>query len=89
LQIDVPLTLLDTHFLDSSLKGFSLKVGHAGQRREIKRIKKWTKDSLAHFAYLTDSFPYNSVSWAPPAVFWWRKTLFSIYPKDSWVTEQI
>ena len=61
-QIDVPLTLLYTYFLDSSLKGFSHKGGHAGQRSEMKRIKKWTKDLSAHFACLSDSFLYNCLS---------------------------
>lgn len=62
LHIDVPLTLLNMHFLDSSLKGFSHKDGHAGQRREMKKIKQWTKDLSADFTCISDSFLYNYLS---------------------------
>lgn len=43
LHADVPLTLVYKHLLGSSMKGFSHKDGRAGQRRENKKIKKWTK----------------------------------------------
>lgn len=76
LLVDIPLTLVHPHLLDSSMKGFSHKDGPAGQRTENRKIKKWT-----YFSYLSNNFLYNCPSWAPPALSWCRKTILSIFLK--------
>lgn len=76
LLVDIPLTLVHPHLLDSSMKGFSHKDGPAGQRTENRKIKKWTC-----FSDLSNNFLYNCPSWAPPALFWCRKTILSIFLK--------
>lgn len=74
--------------MDSSLKTLLTKMGMMDRWDIQKGSNNEQRMLSSHFTYLSDSFLYNCLSWAPSAHFWYTKFFFTIFPKNSWVTEQ-